>query len=148
MRREWINDGKPQDKSEEGLRETEKLATQEQKILKPQESLPNNQRRPTTPFANDIDDDDLYSATPRNLNHRTDPVSKDNFKESLFLSENEGASQPSEDGLDALLAEDKQNLISKGPDNGSHPAPEGEKQRLKTDYEDDMEAMADMDDMW
>lgn len=148
MRREWINEGKPQDKSEEILRQTEELVTQEQKSRKPQEILSNNQQRSTTPFASNADDDDLYSATPRNPSHRTDLVLKDSFKESLFFSENEAASQPSEDGLDALLAEDNQNPISRNPGNGSHLAPGGSNQRLEADFEDEMEAMADMDDMW
>ncbi|MCJ1261352.1 chromosome segregation in meiosis- protein [Lobaria immixta] len=146
MRREWINEGKSRDKSEEGLRQTEEQATQEQNSPKPQESLSNKQQRSTTPLANQIDDDDLYSATPRNPNQRTDLALKDGFKESLFLSENEAASQPSEDGLDTLLAED--NLISRDPDNGSHQALEGRNQRLEADFEDEMEAMADMDDPW
>lgn len=148
VRREWIKEGKPQDKSEEILRQTEELATHEQKSPKRQQSLSNNQQRSTTPFANNVDDDDLYSATPRNPNHGTDLASRDDFKESLFLSENEAASQPSEDGLDALLAEDNQNLIRRDPDSGWHPAPVGRNQKLEVDFEDEMEAMADMDDMW
>lgn len=148
MRREWINEGKPQDKSEEVLRRTEELLTQGQKSRKPQEFLSNNQHRSTTPFESNADDDDLYSATPRNPSHGTDLESKDSFKETLFFSENKAASQPSEDGLDALLAEDNQNLISRDPGNGLHLAPEGRNQRLEADFEDEMEAMAEMDDMW
>lgn len=148
MRREWINEGKPQDKSEECLKKNEELVRQEPKSPKPQESLSDNQQRSTTPFANDVDDDDLYFATPRNPTHRTDLASKDSLKESLFLSENEAASQPSEDDLDALLAKDNQNLISGDLVNGSHPAPQGRNRRLEVDFEDEMEAMADMDDMW
>lgn len=148
MRREWINEGKLRDKSEEGLRQTEERATQEQNSPKPQESLSIIQQRSTTPLANEVDDDDLYSATPRNPNQRTDLALKDSFKESLFLSDNEAASQPSEDGLDVLLAEDNQNLISRDVDNGSHQALEGRNQRLEADFEAEMEAMADMDDPW
>ena len=123
MRREWINE--PQYTSEDGLKKKEELVTQEPKSPKPQESLSDNQQRSTTPFTNDVDDHDLYSATPRNPTYRTDLVSKNSLKESLFLSENEAASQPSEDDLDALLAEDNQNLISGDLDNGSHPSPQG-----------------------
>lgn len=148
MRREWINEGKPQYTSEDGLKKKEELVAQEPKSSKPQESLSDNQQRSTTPFANDVDDDDLYSATPRDQTQRTDLDSKNSLMESLFLSENEAASQPSEDDLDALLAEDKQNLISGGLDNGYHPAPQGRDRRLEADFEDEMEAMADMDDMW
>ena len=150
MRREWINEGKPQYTSEDGLKKIEglELVTQGSKSRKPQESLSDIQQRSTTPFANDIDDHDLYSATPRNLTHRTDLVSKNRLKESLFLSDNEAASQPSEDDLDALLAEDNQNLISGDLADGSHPAPQGRNRRLEVDFEDEMEAMADMDDMW
>lgn len=148
MRREWINEGKPQYTSEDGLKKKEEMVTQEPKSPKPQESLSDNQQRSTTPFTNDVDDHDLYSATPRNPTYRTDLVSKNSLKESLFLSENEAANQPSEDDLDALLAEDNQNLISGDLDNGSHPSPQGRNRRLEVDFEDEMEAMADMDDMW
>lgn len=148
VRREWIKEGKPQDKNEEVLRQTEELATHEQRSPKRQKSLSNNQLCSTTPFADNVDDDDLYSATPRNPNHGIDLASMDDFKESLFLSENEAASQLSEDGLDALLAEDNQNLIRRNPDHRWHPAPEGRNQTLEADFEDEMEAMADMDAMW
>ncbi|MCJ1468696.1 chromosome segregation in meiosis- protein [Pseudocyphellaria aurata] len=148
MRREWINEGKPRDQSEKVLRQPRELATQKQNSLEPQESVSNNLERSKTPLANDFDDEDLYTATPRKSNHKTDLAPKESVTESLFLSENEAASQPSEDDLDALIAEDEQNQMSLGSENRSHPAPEGRTQKLDAGYEDEMEAMADIDDMW
>ena len=141
MRREWINESKPQDKSEESLRQIEEMATQEQKSPKPQGCLSNSS-------TNAVDDDDLYSATPRKPKNGTDLASRDKTRESLFLSENEAASQASEDSLDDLIAENNLNLLSRDIHNESVLEPEGRSQRLEADFEDEMEAMAGMDDLW
>ena len=65
--------------------------------------------------------------------------------ESLFISDDEGEDQPAEDDLDALLAEDAHDVTK----NADREATASLKEFVVADdFNDEMEVMAGMEDMW
>ncbi len=153
MRKEWITEGKPRDSAEAWETSGQKANDQHSSpasgrgkspITRPSEGS----RTPAATNANDADDGELYDATPKKLrqtlttnrNHRSD--------DSLFLSEEEEVShQPPDDDLDALLAEDEM----KESVSTDVTAKQGQGQahtEREANFDDEMEAMAGMDDMW
>ncbi len=147
MRREWINEKKVQDNSDAGLGHAENSAPAQQKRIDSPErpSTPsNNQHHRVSPAPNEANDHDLYSATPRKP-HVWPP--KDDHKDSLFLSDLESTSLTSEDGLDALFAEDTNNgnSLNSGVGTRVMMLQGGGVERQDADFDDEMEAMAGMD---
>lgn len=152
MRREWINEGKPGPGTVE---EADVVLVEDSSIDKQEHRGPNDvtsgtvcdERPRTPPPANDADDD-LYSATPQAVQEQRRREREAKAGKSLFLADDEGDGEPGEDELDALLAEDEfqqDGGISSSivPRVSSHA--DG---RRADDFDDEMEAMAGMDDMW
>ncbi|KAK0105835.1 chromosome segregation in meiosis- protein [Cadophora gregata] len=164
MRMEWINEGKPQTVNDDSVNDPpanendgrEKTAPRIAPIFEnaaggdgPKTPGPND----STAVDEDMEDDDLYGATPRAS--RTKPVQATvSQTDSLFGGT--GASifgpakkvvddfGPDDDELDALLAEEEMNQNMAG----SKPAPVINKAAPRDEVdEDEMEAMNDMD-MW
>ncbi|KAL9106656.1 MAG: hypothetical protein Q9187_008532 [Circinaria calcarea] len=151
MRREWINEGKPRDIFQE-----EKLNTIGG--VEGADQVPDHNSPPSVPIQIQKDsggflatDDRGQSSVTADPRERTRNVSNDLIlhQESLFLSDNDN-SQLSDDDLDALLAEDLQKEARAKPvDAKENPQslPHSLSQ-VEENFDDDLEAMAGMDDMW
>ena len=155
MRREWIEEGKPKDTAADDSAASGQFAKQQQQ--------PELQRRPSKSKSDSSErlniDGALQSSFTSAVGHE-EPVSVNSQSsqgltkadrhdapgdESLFISDYEGDDQPPDDDLDALLAEDAQNLTS----NTCREATAAAKQAAGTDdFDDEMEVMAGMEDMW
>lgn len=119
MRKEWIKEGKPRDKSDDiPLRSGTTAAGNEVEIVA-QPGQDDEQQRTAVPTkkANDMDDENLFVTDDEARDKEVDPF---------------------EDDLDALLAEEQ--TITK-PTTVSIQKP-------SDDYADDIEAMEGMEDMW
>ena len=145
MRREWIDEGKPHHQDMQDP-EPEVRENREPEIVSGsgQPSNPaegdKTSRTPPPPQSKD----DLNSAT-----RQTGPQPGVTANgENLFLSDEEAGGQPSGDELDALLAEDGFNEAHRSEP--AVPAAHGSKAsvRQRDDFDDEMEAMAELDDMW
>ena len=155
QRREWINEGKPQDKGEIGSSHVEKQPTMEQRRSKSHDDnhmSSNAHQRVTTSAANNYEDDDLYSASPRNTRQTIESGQRDlsvvnDLNENLFVSENEADNLPSEYDLEAFLAEDIRDKYRSKSADKTLPMLEGGRERPELEFEDEMEAMAEMDYM-
>ncbi|KAG4436382.1 hypothetical protein IFR05_008138 [Cadophora sp. M221] len=168
MRMEWINEGKPQTVNEDSISDEpapakdnngrEKTAPRVAPIFENAGG-----ERPKTPTPNDnsggdvdMDDEDLYDATPRaprqkpveEATSRTDSIfggtGTSIFGPAKTVVEEFG---PDDDELDALLAEEEMKQAT----TGSKPTPAASNPPPRDEIdEDEMEAMNDMgmDDMW
>lgn len=152
MRREWINEGKPHNRDAEPdanfqLPAVNATADDTARVTSAQ---PERTERPVTPLRNENIDDDLYDATPRAVLDERRRKRDAAAAGSLFISDDEGAGgdPPSEDELDALLAEDV--LMDLGPSagNAQQAKSDAKNQDGGENFDDEMEAMAGMDDMW
>ena len=153
MRKEWINEGRPRDPAESwGPGEAKANGQQPgpaSGLGKLPETRPNEGRRtPAATNAVDADDVEIYDATPKKDRGTSTTNRNQKSDESLFLSEDEEAnSQPPDDDLDALLAEDEMResastaVTVKQGQARVHAGHE-------PNFDDEMEAMAGMDDMW
>ncbi|KAL8830041.1 MAG: hypothetical protein Q9191_001658 [Dirinaria sp. TL-2023a] len=148
MRREWINEGKPrqsmQDSESDGQadRGLGPLLESEQPV-----NPADGDERPRTPPVHHSHDD-LYSATPQATRQTTQQRGVTTGEEGLFLSDEEESGQPSGDELDALLAE---NGLNEATGSASVTSASNAKEaivRQQDHFDDDMEAMAAIDDMW
>lgn len=151
MRREWINEGKPArgtvEEADVVLDEDPSMDKQEHRGLDDVTSGTVGDARSRTPPANDADDD-LYSATPQAVQDQRRREREAKAGKSLFLSDDEGDAEPGEDELDALLAEDEFHQDG-GISNSTVPRASSDADgRSGDDFNDEMEAMAGMDDMW
>ena len=148
MRKEWINESKPKDTIEDTLTSTAKDTAEVSGTSKTREAslLDNTPRQPHTPMPDDPNDDDLYSATPR----RPSDVrqQKGAPSDSLFVSDDGSGEYPGDDDLDQLLAENKIKDLSARPDVGPRHDGKGHDETRDDKYDDEIEAMADMDIMW
>lgn len=148
MRREWINEGKPSESLRTSEIDLQKSANEipMTELSKDIPSIRVSSERPKTPSTiGDIEDDDLYAATTKQAD-----------KESLLKRLDSGSHNPStsideavgdlplEDDLGALMAE-VANPTSKRT--GS-PTSYTHNPREEQNFDDEMEAMRDMDDMW
>lgn len=153
MRKEWINEGRPRDPAEDWGTGDAKTNGQHpgpaSGLGKSPETRPNEgSRTPAATNAVDADDVEIYDATPKKDRGTSTTNRNEKSDESLFLSEDEEAnSQPPDDDLDALLAEDEM----KESTSTAVTAKQGQA-RVDTgqepNFDDEMEAMAGMDDMW
>lgn len=162
-RMEWINEGRPKSSVDEDiLFDDPALPTEEsgQREKTAPRIAPIFEKvatqRPKTPSA-DADADaemaDLYDATPRAARQ---PAQTENHS-SIFGGDNGGGSLfgpakgavddgPPEDDLDALLAEEE---MIQAESSKSQAAPTVSKPPLQeNNFDDEMEALAEMDDMW
>lgn len=151
MRREWIDEGKPR----RTTIEEDAIPDDEPRKDMQDHELPNDKSsgsvhgaRPRTPPPARDADDDLYGATPQAVQEQRRREREAEAGKSLFLSDDEGDDGPEGDELDALLAEDdfqqdggmSNSTVLRAPSH-AHAGPE-------EDFNDEMEAMAGMDDMW
>jgi replication fork protection complex subunit Csm3/Swi3 len=147
MRREWINEAKSKDYLANGSpSKTQALAVDEIGSDAP-DNL-SSLVRAQTPTANDEDEDQLYSATPRKAFDQQKTEHGMDMDESLFVSDDANEPPQSEDELDALLAEVDARGRTKHPDNPVEQDPQTKLKEMEPSFDDEMEAMAGMDDMW
>ena len=153
MRKEWINEGKPRDPVADRETDGQKAKGQHPSPASgrgksPQTRPGEGSRTPAATNAIDADDEELYDATPEKLRQPLTTNRNERSEDSLFLSEEEEVSyQPPDDDLDALLAEDEmEESVSTGV-----RAKQGQGQahtEREAKFDDEMEAMAGIDDMW
>lgn len=168
MRREWIDEGKPKSSFDKELDQSRSISTSTSKGPDPpvdanraKESLgpaathdadlAQPQQRPQTPPGPPLDtDDDLYTATPGAVRVIIAPSKETNSnKDSLFVREDTtGSRSEEEDELDKLLAEDTANGEHYQTDSAGGNAGRTSALPVTDDFQDEMEAMAGMDDMW
>lgn len=152
MRKEWINEGRPRDPAENwGTGEAKSNGQHPgpaSGLGKSPETRPNEgSSTPAATNAIDFDNGEIYDATPKKV-RETSTNHNQESDESLFLSEDEQVNaQPPDDDLDALLAEDE----VKESASTALTAKQGQAQGhtgQEANFDDEMEAMAGMDDMW
>lgn len=150
MRREWINEAKSKDylakdsnsKSKPQAPVVDELGSDAQHNIA---SLV----RAHTPIVNKEDEDkDLYSATPRKTLDKKKTEPDVDVDESLFVSDDENDKTQSEDELDALLAEVDARDKTTSSDTPVQQDPQTKSKETEPSFDDEMEAMAGMDDMW
>jgi replication fork protection complex subunit Csm3/Swi3 len=164
-RNEWISEGKPRSSVDEFSLSDEPTLPPGENGNREKTALrvapifeKTSTERPKTPAAN-VDEDmgDLYDATPRAA--RQQPAEKGtqgsifgngNGEGSLFGPAKDGVVDdgPPEDDLDALLAEEEMIQAEKAK---VQPASNAAKLAQENNFDDEMEAMAEMDglgDMW
>ena len=162
MRMEWINEGKPQTSvhedslfdepalpaREDGDRE--KTAPRVAPIFEKRAS-----ERPRTPVADAADvDNDIYDATPRPRRQQPaeEPVSQTDSlfgggTQSIFGPAKTAEDGPDEDELDALMADFDEEAMQRDLQPAAAPAKSVAAVTQEID-EDELKAMAEMDDMW
>ena len=155
MRMDWINEGKPKEPVQED-------SLFDEPMLPPREVSDRNNapprvapifeksqiERPKTPDVNRDSDEDLYDATPRisrvQAHEPTIPAAEGG---SLFGPRKAAVHEEPEDDLDALFAEQEMEEMSAGKRPG-----EASKDHImkapEPDFDDEMEAMAEMGDMY
>ena len=131
MRREWIREGKPESKTDSPDAEgAPRIA-----------NAPSIEHDSHDAFSDAVIRKDLTSATTGTRVEAHTAIAKASKEESLFVSDHEADDQPPDDDLDALLAEDARNSAS--TDTAfmtAMPIP----RPLRDEFEDEMEAMADL----
>ncbi|KAI9673385.1 MAG: chromosome segregation in meiosis- protein [Caeruleum heppii] len=147
MRREWIDEGKPR-LAPEDLDDDALDATDLPVPSSAPSELPGGEatmHRPSTPIPSGRDDEDLYSGTPTVVRPRHDDTDP-----SEEAHEGEDEDLAPDDELDVLLAED----AARGLDNERQVLGDTAKEvtisqgQNEDGFEDDMEAMAELDGMW
>ena len=146
MRREWINEGKPRERLE-STDSGPNLQAAGQTIPKPREdkvsnSNSNGSRHKHSAIDGQEDDYDDFDTGKLDKNESRKRMSSST--DSLFVSDGEDVDdEPPEDDLDALLAED-----SMHPQYDARAPLQDQGVGRENAFDDEMEAMADMDDLW
>lgn len=151
MRREWINEGKPQEAFAPNLEYRNKDPTLEQDVHEQEQGsiTPLNAHKCAVPPKADRPyHDDLYSATPRKSQNKNRQIQNIDSDESLFLSDDEPNRQPLDDDLDVLLAEDEGRHEDKTANLNKKSNQQDQGEGFDDSFRDEMEAMAEIDDMW
>ena len=153
MRREWINEGKPHNaRRAEPEVDAQALANEPATMDTGLEetSLPDPAGKPQTPPPMVDDDQDLYDATPQAVLEQRRQKRDAAAGDSLFISDDEGdaGGPPLEDELDALLAEDTLKDLGPSAVNAQQSRSDIKHHEVEDNFDDEMEAMAGMDDMW
>lgn len=152
MRKEWINEANPQDKSDGISKFKAHILTSDQKISEPQNALskvPELHEESNTSVQeksiDQTDDYDIYSATPpHKCQQKDDTLGAGNHNESLILPINEKDKLLEvEDELDALLAEEPV-----AAQNSSFSNTKSKDEETRDNFDHEMEAMEEMDDIW
>ncbi len=154
MRRQWIGEGKPTRSAMEGT-ETQDMGTdgdvRPRNGSLPSSEQPNPERaRPRTPTTPVGEEQNIYDVTPGVV--RAAAPAATESRDNLFLSDDECPDQPEDDELDALLLEDA--IANDGSVNrdGSSNIAGHTASKLQApeedNFDDEMEVMADMDDLW
>ena len=150
MRKEWINEAKSKNHVASGPTHRTQTSVVEVPGSHTQESSSKNIAtldRSKTPIANDIDDE-LYSATPRKILENRHNGPRQDIDESLFVSDVEDDTSPPGDELDALLAEEDNQDKANASESYIKPHFPIANQEIEPCFDDEMEAMADMDGTW
>ena len=147
MRKEWINEGKPKEKYSENEVSSE-LPNRRQdspSAIQRPTSADDTAQRPEEELAGDWTDDDIFGpqVSAKAMKERR---AEDTSKDSLFIGNEEmGNDAPPEDDLDALLAEDEVNAQT----TSTASREQNNKSRSEdVNFDDEMEVMAGLDDMW
>lgn len=167
MRREWIDEGKPKSSFDKDLDQGRSISTSTNKApgaltdadrakeragaaSTPDADIAQPPQRPRTPPGPPADpDDDLYTATPGAVRVALALSKETNSdSDSLFVTEATTRPQPEEDELDMLLAEDAANDEQRLNDSAGGSASRASALPSADDFQDEMEAMAGMGDMW
>ena len=153
MRREWINEGKPhinhgEERGADAQSPGESRNTDDNNTVGT--TLPSRATRTETPPRAEDADDDLYSATPQAVLEERRRKRGVAAEQSLFISDDEGGAPdpPSEDELDALLAENSLQDLGPSAMNAERPRPDNKQKLVEDNFDDEEEAMAGMDEMW
>jgi replication fork protection complex subunit Csm3/Swi3 len=155
MRMDWINEGKPKDPVQED-------SIFDEPMLPPREVSDRNNaptrvapifeksqiERPKTPDVNGDSDDDIYDATPRVSRMQGHELTVPGAEGgSLFGPRKIAVPEEPEDDLDALFAEHEMEEVSAEKRPGA-TIQENSMKVPEPDFDDDMEAMAEMGDMF
>ncbi|KAI9700714.1 MAG: chromosome segregation in meiosis- protein [Candelina mexicana] len=158
MRRQWIDEGKPRTSATDdaGIHAMGTSSLVCPRTGSPRSTEPSataasaNVSKPRTPTRSVAEEQDIYDVTPGIV--RAAAPAATGKCDNMFLSDDEGPDKPDDDDLDALLAEDARTTDQNGKHDGifsitkhatpKHPGLE------EDNFEDEMEAMADMDDLW
>ena len=152
MRKEWINEGKPRDPGDDWRTSGQKPNAQHSSPASGLDKshiirLSEGPNIPAATNAVDADDDEIYDATPKKGWETLTANRNQNSEENLFLSEEEEVNyQPPDDELDALLAEDEMKESASTAVTAKQEVQGYTGREAK--FDDEMEAMAEMDDMW
>lgn len=150
MRKEWIGEAKSKTYPASGPTPRQHALDVAEPSLHTQETTSSTlgtHDRSKTPVADDIDDD-LYSATPRKLVVNRHKGPGPDADESLFVSDIEDGNPHSGDELDALLAEEDNQHRTNASENHVKPNSSIIGPEIEPCFDDEMEAMADIDSMW
>lgn len=146
MRREWINEGKPKDTLEsfESGSQRPKTKVQDSDLVRVPQTVDSTKGLQNTSAIDGIEE--APGETYRPVRDIGTTQQKNALADSLFVSDDEEVGdQPPEDDLDALLAEGEATIA--GSPTADAIDKRGETGRID-DYDDEMEAMAGLDDMW
>lgn len=167
MRREWIDEGKPKSSFDKELDQSQSISASTSKgpdppidanrakeslgpTATPDADIAQPQQRPQTPPGPKDADDDLYTATPGAVRVTMAPSKETKSSaDTLFVREDTaGPRSEEEDELDKLLAEDVANGEHYQTDSAGGNASRTSALPAADEFQDEMEAMAGMDDMW
>ena len=147
MRKEWINEGKLKDKSDDVELASKTLERYQPSISSMQHLVSghNPTERTQTSVNDDWTDNDL-SGPQKPSGEANKKQSQVEPADSLFISDNEAGNDAlPEDELDALLAEDE--TKAKNPKNVPQRQDNGGGQ-MDDNFEDALEVMAGLEDIW
>ena len=168
----WLDDLYPRAKFADGLAMIEKLGHKKRMQIMRREWIDEGKPRPSMEDLQDVPSNEDAPASAADLeNLLDDPESAPYFRESPIaqshdrsdtagevekIPANDGAgarAEPDEDELDALLAEDAEEPSRQGPNDTSYRSLFGNGSRqsgpsAEDAFEDEMEAMAELGDMW
>ena len=152
MRREWIDEGKPKDRYADGSTVSGQVTNQQEPELqrRPSDSNVDSSERPNidgtlrSGFTSTSGHEDPDSVNSQSLQGRTKGIAAVG-DESLFISDDEGENQPAEDDLDALLAEAAHDVTKNADQEATAAVKEV---AVAGNFNDEMEVMAGMEDMW
>lgn len=150
MRREWIKEGKPEEIIQTLESASQKSAARGP-ISEPTEggsitAVPIKRLEMPAAVDDDDDEDDFYAASPKQWREEEGSKRTDPATQSLFVSDDEDVGNlPPVDDLDALLVEDE---AKPSPKDTASPPEQPQTPRKEENFDDEMEAMAGMDDLW
>lgn len=153
IRKEWIREGKPRGTLEglessqqkaEGRGRSSGAAQNHSSTMAPFEKA----RSPVHTNVVDEEDHAAYAAAPRPAKEDDKAKCTDTSKDSLFIPDDEEETlgdEPPDDDLDALLAEDETRSAKMVAFSPRKAPPTSQ---MEDNFDDDMEAMAGLDDIW
>ncbi len=155
MRMDWINEGKPKEPVHEASVLDEPLIPQRDDSDRNQRPTriapifePRQVERPKTPDLNENINEDIYEATPRALRRQVgEPYMSGETSTSIFGPKKADIPDEPSDDLDALLAEQEAEGMNAG--NSQDVIIQDNNMSVPDhDFDDDIEAMAEMEGMY